>query len=286
MSYKNYIPTVWAEAINRELTRAHVFAANTNKEYEGKVSRLGDSVRILGIGSPTVTTYDMNSKDNQFTGLSDPETIDDTSTTLYIDKQSVFNYKVDDIDKRQAVGGIMEALSSETSEKVADEQDKAIAALAFDNLAVPMEKSPFQITADNILEKLIEAHTILAEKDVSRNTKVTVTLSPRVAMLYKQAMGIGRQTSYADDLLKKGIIDVFDGMEIKESNNVAHKTISSKDVLGIQVKTDRAIAFASPMVHTEPYRPEKQFSDAIKGFVLYGTKIVRPKEMVIMNCYL
>ena len=31
---------------------------------------------------------------------------------------------------------------------------------------------------------------------------------------------------------------------------------------------------------------KKQFSDAIKGFVLYGTKIVRPKEMVIMNCYL
>lgn len=82
MSYNNYIPTVWAEAINRELTKAHVFAANTNREYEGKVSRLGDSVRILGIGSPTVTTYDMNSKDNKFTGLADPETIEDTSTTL------------------------------------------------------------------------------------------------------------------------------------------------------------------------------------------------------------
>ena len=286
MSYNNYIPTVWAEAINRELTKAHVFAANTNREYEGKVSRLGDSVRILGIGSPTVTTYDMNSKANKFTGLADPETIEDTSTTLYIDKQSVFNYKVDDIDKRQAVGGIMEALSAETSEKVADEQDKAIASLSFDSLAVNMSNTPFQITADNILEKLIEAHTLLAENNVSRNTKVTVTLSPRVAMLYKQAMGIGRQTSYADDLLKKGIIDVFDGMEIKESNNVAHKNVSSNDVLGIQVKTDRAIAFASPMIHTEPYRPEKQFSDAIKGFVLYGTKIVRPKEMVIMNCYL
>ena len=286
MSYNNYIPTVWAEAINRELTKAHVFAANTNREYEGKVSRLGDSVRILGIGSPTVTTYDMNSKDNKFTGLADPETIEDTSTTLYIDKQSVFNYKVDDIDKRQAVGGIMEALSAETSEKVADEQDKAIASLSFDSLAVNMSKTPFQITASNILEKLIEAHTLLAENNVSRNTKVTVTLSPRVAMLYKQAMGIGRQTSYADDLLKKGIIDVFDGMEIKESNNVEHKNVYSNDVLGIQVKTDRAIAFASPMIHTEPYRPEKQFSDAIKGFVLYGTKIVRPKEMVIMNCYL
>lgn len=286
MSYNNYIPTVWAEAINRELTKAHVFAANTNREYEGKVSRLGDSVRILGIGSPTVTTYDMNSKNNKFKGLDDPETIEDTSTTLYIDKQSVFNYKVDDIDKRQAVGGIMEALSAETSEKVADEQDKAIASLSFDSLAVNMSNTPFQITADNILEKLIEAHTLLAENNVSRNTKVTVTLSPRVAMLYKQAMGIGRQTSYADDLLKKGIIDVFDGMEIKESNNVAHKSVSSNDVLGIQVKTDRAIAFASPMIHTEPYRPEKQFSDAIKGFVLYGTKIVRPKEMVIMNCYL
>ena len=49
------------------------------------------------------------------------------------------------------------------------------------------------------------------------------------------------------------------------------------------VRTERAVAFANPLTHTEPYRPEKRFSDAVKGYVLYGTKIVRPKELMILN---
>ena len=28
----------------------------------------------------------------------------------------------------------------------------------------------------------------------------------------------------------------------------------------------------------------KGFSDAVKGFVLYQAKIVRPKELVVLNC--
>ena len=36
--------------------------------------------------------------------------------TMPINRVAYFNYKVDDIDKRQAVGGIMEALSKEASE--------------------------------------------------------------------------------------------------------------------------------------------------------------------------
>ena len=53
----------------------------------------------------------------------------------------------------------------------------------------------------------------------------------------------------------------------------------------IQIKTDKAIAFVNPMTHTEAYRPESSFSDAVKGFVLYGGKIVRPKEMINLNVY-
>lgn len=286
MSYKNFIPTVWAEAINRELERKTIFAANTNRQYEGKVRKLGDSVRILGIAAPTITEYSLNEKGKEFKGLDPAETVSDESTTLYIDKMATFNYKVDDIDKRQAVGGIMEALSSETSEGIANLQDRAIAALAFDASAVQMYKTSEipQLTAGNILQHLMKAHQYLMENDVAAGTKVTATITPAVATIYKEAMG-DKKTSN-DELLKTGVIDYFDGLEIKVSNNVAHKTISGHDVLGIQIKTDRAIAYANPMTHTEAYRPDLDFTDCVKGFTLYGTKIIRPKEMFILNGYL
>ena len=56
MSYQNFIPTIWNEEINRELKRAHVFVADTNRQYEGDVQKAGDTVRILGIGKPSITT--------------------------------------------------------------------------------------------------------------------------------------------------------------------------------------------------------------------------------------
>ena len=278
MAYKNFIPAIWAETINRDLERVCVFASDCNREYEGSVSKMGDSVRILGVGAPTITTY---SNKDDFKGLSSAETVEDTSVTMVINQLATFNYKVDDIDKRQAVGGLMEALSAESSEKLSKEQDKYISSLAGDKLAKRMWNASKEVTADNILDCLLEAHQMLMENDVSTQTKVIVTLNPRLATLYKKAMSL-RDTDNSD-LLKNGLIDRFDGMDIKVSNNVHRVKEGSVTSDLIQVKTQRAIAFARPMIHTEPYRPENGFSDAVKGFVLYDAKIVRPKEMVVMN---
>ena len=49
MAYTNFIPSVWAETINRELERACVFVEDCNRQYEGLVSSKGDSVHILGV---------------------------------------------------------------------------------------------------------------------------------------------------------------------------------------------------------------------------------------------
>ena len=56
MAYENFIPTVWAEAINRELEKALVYAEGCNRQYDGEVKAMGDTVRILGVGRPTITT--------------------------------------------------------------------------------------------------------------------------------------------------------------------------------------------------------------------------------------
>ena len=52
----------------------------------------------------------------------------------------------------------------------------------------------------------------------------------------------------------------------------------------ITVHTDKAVAFMNPMTHVEAYRPEKGFSDAVKGFVLHQAKIVRPRSLWCWNC--
>lgn len=278
MSYQNFIPTVWAEGINRELERAHVFVADCNRQYEGQVKQKGDSVRILGVGKPTISAT--TSKDIT---LGDAETVEDTAVTMPINQIRYFNYKVDDIDKRQAVGGIMEALSKETSEGLADEMDKYVADLAKADEAVLHTATATQITKANVIETIDEALVKLYMNDVKPTSKITLTVPPWFYMTLKQRY-VDLDTDNSD-MLKNGKVGRYGNVIVKMSNNVSSVTQSGHDVSLIQLKTDKAIAFANPMTHVEPYRPEKKFSDAVKGFVLFDGKIVRPKEMIVLNCY-
>lgn len=280
MSYQNFIPEVWAEQINHDLERLHVFAADCNRQYEGSVKQKGDSVRILGVGKPTITTTT-----NKNITLSAAETVEDTAVTMPINHIAYFNYKVDDIDKRQAVGGIMEALAKETSEGLADVQDKFIADLAKAQEAVlySASASPTEITTQNVLGTIDGVLEKLYENDVKPDGKITITVPPWFYTIFKQAY-INLDTDNSD-MLKNGKVGRYGNVLVRMSNNVAKATVSNNTVSLIQVKTDKAIAFVRPMVHTEPYRPENGFSDAVKGFVLYDGKIVRPKEMIVLNCY-
>lgn len=275
MAYQNFIPTIWNEAINRELERTLVFAENCNRQYEGDVKTKGDSVRILGIGKPTITT----TTDKNII-LDDAETVEDKYQTLTIQQIAHFNYKIDDIDKRQAVGGVMEALSAETSHALANVMDKYIADLAkHDDAVLFKADAPVQITEANILTTVDEVLQRLYENDVTPGTGITLTVPPWFYMMMKRAYtDLDTRNS---EMVKNGKVGMYAGATVKMSNNVA---VGANDASLIQVKTNKAIAFVNPMTHTEPYRPEKGFSDAVKGFVLYDAKIVRPKEMIILNC--
>jgi len=81
-------------------------------------------------------------------------------------------------------------------------------------------------------------------------------------------------------MIENGKVGRYGNVIVKMSNQV-HRDKNGNEL--IQLKTDRAIAFCNPLTHTEAYRPEHRFSDAVKGFVLYEGKIVRPKEMIVMN---
>ncbi|HJA24726.1 MAG TPA: hypothetical protein H9795_01550 [Candidatus Fournierella merdigallinarum] len=273
MSYKNFIPTVWSEAINRDLERALVFAEDCNRQYEGDVKKMGDTVRILGVGKPTIT----ETVDKEIT-LDDPENVEDTSVTMAIRHVAYFNYKVDDIDKRQAVGGVMEALQEEATQGVANKMDALIASQALSKMARLYSKDTVTLTAENALKELDKAATILYENDVHQGTKIIADVPPWLYICVKQAY-LGRDTDNSS-MMKNGRVYQYGDIFIKMSNNTAKNSAGDSMVM---VRTQKAIAFANPMTHVEAYRPERGFSDAVKGFVLYDSKIVRPKELVVMN---
>ena len=276
MAYANFIPSVWNEGINRELERLCVFVEDCNRQYEGSVKKKGESVTILGVGKPTIKSL---AKANRNNDIDAPEEIEDTSVIMYINQIRYFNYMVGDIDKAQAVNPLMDALEQETSEGLADEVDKYVASFAVDSSVAKLNASPTTVTKDNILSTLDLAIQKLYENDVKATTKIVVTISPRFYTLFKQAY-IDKDTDNSE-MLKNGRVAKYGNVVVKMSNNV-HKTDSGATD-NIMIRTQRAIAFAKPLTHTEPYRPEKKFADAVKGFILFDAKVVRPKEVININ---
>lgn len=273
MAYENFIPQIWSEAIQRELEGSYVFAEDCNRQWEGDVKKKGDTVHILGVGKPEIKTLQRDGADGT---IDDPETVGTTDTQLVIDQIRYFNYMVGDIDKAQAVGGLMDALSKETSEGLADAVDTDIAALAA-HADVTNTVAAASVTKDNILGFIDSAIEKLYEKKVRNSTELVLTISPRFYTLFKQAY-IKLDTNN-HEMIKNGRVAQYGNVTVKMSTNV-HK---ESDADHIMLRTKRAIAFAQPLTHIEPYRPEKKFADAVKGFILYGTKIVRPDEIVTIR---
>ena len=282
MSYENFKAKIWSKAIDRDLERAFVFADGTNQQYSGEIKGLGDTVRILGVGKPTVTEHDLSSGDIT---LSSPEKVSDTSVSLVVDKAAYFNYAVGDIDKAQGAGKVMAVLNEEASEEVANCIDKHIANLVhpdYDKVGC-YNYTKTQISNSNVMSTLDACQALLYANDVSPATEVEMILPPWLYMLFRQAY----QNKDTDNsqYLTNGKVAKYGNMTIKMSNNVAIKNDGTRDVYYVQIRTKRAIALAMSEAHTEPYRPETKFEDAVKGFKLYGAKVVRPKELVVLPCY-
>lgn len=185
----------------------------------------------------------------------------------------------------------MEALHQETSEGLANKVDKYIANLALSKDANVLGTSKCVTgtagtNEKNVLDILDELQENLLLNDVADSTEIVVTVDPKFFTRFRKEYRISDTDN--SKLMKEGRVSYYNGMQIKVSNNVPKTTAtvgsSSESVSLIMARTKRAIAFVKPLTHSEAYRPEKKFSDAVKGFILYDAMIVRPKELFVYRC--
>src|SRR5260221_3587992 len=106
MSLNEFNPILWADTLLPALRANLVFGNLFNDNYEGTISRMGDTVRINAIGDITISNY---SKD---TDLAAPQSLTDAQTSLVISQAKYYNFIVDDVDQAQNHPQVMtEAMS-------------------------------------------------------------------------------------------------------------------------------------------------------------------------------
>jgi hypothetical protein len=69
------------------------------------------------------------------------------------------------------------------------------------------------------------------------------------------------------------------GFDIYVTNQVYNSGTAALPVSYVMAGSYNAIGYAETLNKSEALRPEKRFSDYVRGLMVYGTKVIKPKEL-------
>jgi len=278
MALTNSQVTVFAAELQSSLKKALVFAGPTavNRNYEGQIRDVGDSVRIRSISRPTIGTYTKNSTTIV------PETLTDAERSLLIDQSPFFAFEIDDVDMAQVQngGGLMTEAAMESAYGLADDADLYVAGLYAAADAANKISTTAITTPALAVTGLVNLKVKLDNANAPQQGRYAIVPPWYHGLLLQSPSFISVADSGTSEALRNGVVGRAFGLDIMVSNNVTN--VTGDDYLVCAGYTG-AITFASQINKVEAYRPEDSFSDAMKGLNLYGAKLVRPSGIATLT---
>ena len=282
MSVATFIPELWSARLLQGLEKSHVATNLVNRDYEGQIRNQGDKVNINTLSDVAIKTYTPNSD------IASPDDLTTTKQQLEITEADYFNIQLDDVDRVQAAGELMDTAMRNVAYKMNDRTDSfilgKIASGVDSGNIIGTTESPIQVTKNNIYESIIEVRTKLDKANVPTSGR-TIIIPPEIyALLLQDERFVKSDAVAGQNVLVNGLVGRVAGFDVFESNNVVYDTNNKFWKVTAQVRT--ATTFAEQIVKTEAYRMEKRFSDAVKGLHVYGAKVTDGTQIAELICKL
>lgn len=286
MAITTFIPELWTARLMYALEKSHVATNLVNRDYEGQIANQGDTVHINTIGAITVSNYTRN------TDMTAPETLTTTDQTLVIDQAKAFNFQVDDVDKAQAAGDLVDTAMGRAGYALADVSDAyllgIIAAGADTGNVIGTKAAPIDLTSSNIYENIVKLRTIMDKANVPTSGRSIVIPPEAYALLLMDERFVkASDGGTANSVLLNGEVGRVAGFQVFMSNNVvtaADGGSGSETYYQITAQVPSATTYAEQIVKTEAYRMEKRFADGVKGLHVYGAKVTDGKRIAKLLC--
>lgn len=270
---------IWHKAYEHALKEITSLRNHCDFKYE-KDAQNADTVYILNAVRPTVRTYVPGTAITR-------DAVDATRQALVLDQFKYFNIEMDDVYKAQTVPGALEASAQEGAQALALEGDKYVASLI--KAGAEAQTNPLMSTTRitptkaNSIETVEEAFAMLYAKNNRPNDSYWLEVAPSFYKFVRPNM-IEVLTNNVE-LAKNGAVGKYANAFVGIDNSLPTTKVgsgSTDDTVYNVLRTTHAIAFAEQIKKVETYRVQDGFSDAIKSLYVYGAKIVRPDEIVVI----
>ncbi|MET3212132.1 UNVERIFIED_CONTAM: hypothetical protein ABIC26_005148 [Paenibacillus sp. PvR008] len=272
MSVQNFIPTIWSARLNESLKKNLVYGNVVNTDYEGEIQGQGSTVKINSIGAITIGNYD------KVAGIGNPQELDATQKTLVIEQAKYFNFQVDDVDAAQANVNLLDGGIVEASYGLANVVDQYLAGFYTEVKAentMGNDATPIIPTKDTAYDLLIDLGVLLDENNVPESERFVVVPAWYYGLLLKDA-----RFTKDPNIIRTGYVGDIDSMTVYKSNNVPNTGGAKYKIIAGHKS---AISFAGQVDSVEAFRPEKQFSDAVKGLQVFGAKCIKPEALAVLT---
>ena len=264
MAVTNFIQSIWSKKIQDDLELKCKLVENCLRDYEGDVKHAA-SVKILGVGEPTIGAYDSTQDINI-------EEMSDRGQLLTIDQANYFAFYVDDVNQAQSVPGLKEKYQEKAVHGLAVKRDSYVATLI---KGATNATTATALTKEAVKEAIDEAIVALRERNFDEEGVIEIT--PAVYNVFKNEL-ITLSTNNPD-YIKKGIVGVYDDFSVVMSNNMA----KDSSYAYCCVRGKKAIAFAGQINEVEALRAEKRFKDIIRGLDTFGAKVIDEARIQVIK---
>lgn len=264
MAVTNFIQQIWSKKIQDDLELKCKLVDNCLRDYEGDC-KYAQSVKILGVGEPTIGAYD-GTKDINIEDMSDRGQI------LTIDQANYFAFYVDDIDQAQSVPGLKEKYQEKAVHGLAVARDTFVANLI---KAATNVTTATALTQEAVKEAIDNAIVALRERNFDEAGVIEIT--PAVYNVFKNCL-ITLSTDNPE-YIKKGKVGVYDDFDVIMSNNMAKDSTHAY----CDIRGKKAIAFAGQINEVEALRAEKRFKDIIRGLDTFGGKTIDEARIQVVK---
>ncbi|MBQ2954275.1 MAG: hypothetical protein IJE07_12160 [Clostridia bacterium] len=262
MAITNFIPQIWSARLQEKLQHALVFGALCNRNYEGEIRQWGDTVHINTMGDITVKPYDPT------VAIDDPEELTGTDMTLAIDHGAYYNFFINDVDAVQARTELMDAAMRNAADRLARDAETYILSVIREGAGVKASKA---IPDGGLYALILEIKSEMDKAGVPRTDRKLI-LPPQLEteLLLDQRFITG--SSAAAHRLAEGSVARAAGFDLYISGDLTDEIIAM---------TPEAVTFANQITRVDAYRPERGFSDGVKGLCLSGAKVLLPAAVCV-----
>lgn len=253
MAVTSFVPTIWEARLLAKFHEKSIASTITTEPEEIK----GDKIIFNNVSDVAV---------NDYAGSVDWADLTTSKVEMPLDIKKYFAFKVDDIDKVQSAGELIDPHVEEASAKLQEEMDKAVL-----TEALKTENTVGHVETDKAYDKIVKCNTALNKKKVPKTNRFAVinaevledlNLDPRFTKEYK--------------ILENGVME---GANINGTQLVFSEELNSGTFM-IAALHKSAIGFGTQLRETEAMRLQNSFADGVRGLAVAGTKTLRKDGVV------